>query len=76
MHNPTIRKKTFDSINEIMRKDTTNDVLRYIDNFIREDSVWYTCNDLVEGGVRGCILISVRRSVITTCIKELLNQNE
>jgi len=76
MNNLTIRKKTFDSINEIMRKDTTNNVLRYVDNFIREDSVWYTCNDLVESGVRGCILISVRRSVVTTCIKELLNQNE
>jgi hypothetical protein len=74
MNNPTIRTKTFYSINEIMRKDTTNDVLRYVDNFIREDGVWYICNDLVEGRVRDCIGVSVQRSVVTTCIKELLNQ--
>jgi hypothetical protein len=76
MNNPSIRKKTFDSINKIMRKDTTNDVLRYVDNFIREDSVWCTCTDLTECAVNDCLTATVRRSVITTCIKELLNQNE
>ena len=74
MNNPTIRTKTFYSINEIMRKDTTDDVLRYVDNFIREDSVWHTCTDLTQYTVVDCIKDSVGGSVITTCIKELLNQ--
>lgn len=76
MHNQSIRKKTFDYLTTRICADTRKSIYDITDNFIREDSVWYTCNDLVEGGVRGCILISVRRSVITTCIKELLNQNE
>jgi len=74
MNNPTIRTKTLYSINEIMRKDTTNDVLRYVDNFIREDSVWYICTNLTQYTVDDCVKNSVGVSVVIACIKELLNQ--
>ena len=74
MNNPSIRKKIFDSINEIMRKDTTNSILKCVDNFIREDSVWYICTNSTQYTVDDCIKNSVGGSVVITCIKELLNQ--
>jgi hypothetical protein len=74
MNNPTIRKKTFDYLTTRICADTRKSIYDITDNFIREDSVWYICNDLVEGRVRDCIGVSVKRSVVTTCIKELLNQ--
>jgi hypothetical protein len=69
MNNQSIRKKTFDYLMTNICASTYD----IADNFIREDVVWYICDDLVYLKVRDCINDSVKRSVITTCIKELIN---
>lgn len=73
MNNPTIRKKTFDSISQLTL-NTTRDISELVDDFIREDEVWYICADLVKYKVQDCVKDSVKRAIVRECIQELLNE--
>lgn len=73
MNNSTIRKKTFDSISQLTL-NTTRDISELVDDFIREDEVWYICADLVKYKVQDCVKDSVKRAIVRECIQELLNE--